>query len=217
MSQDQDILKKFLGPLPKVDKSETQSESKRTNSSRSEHIKALILKRKNKEEDATKSDSGDSSKAKRRRTSRMQSKQEPETSGAITESEQYELISQYTDVFLKHMQAAEKALDAQAGKNAIAARVRHLNVGRTHPSITLLHREFNTVAMDHAKTPAVRSALQAELDKFEDALPYWSPKCKGLTKQANRRKMITETFKKIADGDFNVDDYEDDYDPYDEL
>ncbi|OCT50454.1 hypothetical protein CLCR_07171 [Cladophialophora carrionii] len=139
--------------------------------------------------------------------------------GRLTETDQCGLISSYTDLFLKHMQTIEQGLTSKDGngKHAISSRMRKLNVGKTYTSITLLHREFERVADDHATSLSIRTGLQAEMKKFENALPYWSPKCKALPKQSERQAMVHEVVGAIAMGLFDSEKYKDCYDPYDEL
>ncbi|EXJ62391.1 hypothetical protein A1O7_02825 [Cladophialophora yegresii CBS 114405] len=145
--------------------------------------------------------------------------QDSRANSRLTETEQRDLISSYTNLFLRHMQTIEQGLRSKDGKGKpeISSRMHKLNVGRTHTSVTLLHREFERVVNDHAKSHSRRSSLQAELKKFENALPYWSPKCKALPKQKERQAMVQEVVDAIGKGLFDSEKYKDCYDPYDEL
>ena len=166
---------------------------------------------------AVKTESESISQLRRRRMFRAGSRHETEKSGAMTESEQYNLISRYTDSFLKHMQAVEQPLNRQAKKPSVVSKVRHHNVGKTHLSIASLHREFTSNVAKCNTTSTIRCSLQAELEKFERALPYWWPKCKALPTQKDRLAMVQNLVENIARDGVDIENYKDCYDPYDEL
>lgn len=135
----------------------------------------------------------------------------------MTELEELSLIAHYTDLFLKHMQDFQLTLEPSNKKHAIATRIRNLNRGKTHSSITLLHREYTSVAREHAKSPTLCASLLAELEKFENALPYWSPKCRGLPRQKDRMTMISNVIENIVKDAFTNADYKEFYDPHKEI
>jgi hypothetical protein len=152
------------------------------------------------------------------RKSRARVNKEPDSrvDGHLTDSEQYELIGCYKDLLFNRMQTTERALNPHRS-HPVTSRMRRLNVGSTPRSITLLHREFDRVITEHAKSSSIRSGLQAELEKFENALPYWSPKCKALPRQTARLAMVRKVVEEIAKGRFNSESYKDSYNPFDEL
>ncbi len=161
-----------------------------------------------------------SSKIRRTRSSTGGNKLEEKGSDNITSKEEDDLITRYTDIFLDHMHNVERRLpNALVDRKTVASKVR--NVGpkkkQWHPSITGLHKEFKDYAVNPKTDTPVRYALEDELLKFEEALPYWSPKCKGLSRQKDRLVMINKMVQHIADGQFNKDDYKEAYDPYNEL
>ena len=223
----QGLLAKFMGrPEPTI--STSQTSKKRARAENDDEIEAEIPS-KAKRVDAAENelDAGSKRKLKLEQLSRAQSAVNTESTddGAMTECQEHDLISHYTDRFLRHMEAAELrsrprmdwVVKIALTKNTVASKVRRNNFRRIHASITILHREFGWTITDNVKNPVWRANLQKDLEKFESALPYWPPKCKALPRQQDRLVMITKMIEAIANDTFEKKDYEHDYDPYNEL
>lgn len=222
-SDEQALLAKFLQPpSPQASLTKLHNGRKRAHSGGGDTDDAAVQTR-GQDSNARKPKPEQSSKSKRRRSSRGENKLEGRNSGAITSNEEYDLISHYTDLFLSHMDDVERRLTGSpADKNSVASKVRSVtshsrNGRRVHVSVTGLHNEFKQYAINPQTDAPVRYALEVELIKFVVALPYWSPKCKGLSRQQDRLSMIDRLVQMITDNEFNEADYKADYDPDNEL
>jgi hypothetical protein len=145
---------------------------------------------------------------KKRRISRAGKKPVVAAPGGLTPAEHYELIDYYTNLFLKYMQTIDRNWELEGNpKSAVLRKARRGTNGRTHYSLSLLHEEFRNITTENAHNSVHRCTLHAQLENFEKALPYWSPKCKATSKQADRLNIITEVVQEIAGGKFNFKAY----------
>ena len=163
---------------------------------------------------------GSNGKPKRRRVFRAASEVEKEdiSHAVTTEPEEQELISHYRDAFLDHMHAFDQRSRRRVeSTNTIASKVRQLGFEKRYSCITLLHREFTGVATKNIHFEHYRDVLGKKIERFENALPYWSPKCKRLSTQKDRLAFVSKVVEAIAGDEFDEKDYKNDYDPYDEL
>jgi hypothetical protein len=133
--------------------------------------------------------------------------------GELSDDEELALIAHYTNRFVKHMQTIEQQFMRKLGAVPVATRMRKLKLGKTYGSLTLLHDEYSTAVEEQASSLLVQVGLKDELQKFIDALPWWSPTCKTESTAHRRRAVIEKLFRDIAMNAFVSADYQEYRDP----
>ena len=84
-------------------------------------------------------------------------------------------------------------------------------------SLKLLHTRFNTIVETKVEDPELRAALQREIAKFEKALPFWVPVCKGYVRQEQTLRSVYIMFGGINHGTLDYRRLQQYHDAYDEL